>query len=274
MIKKGTKAYRITNDTKETQDRRYVTVDQNDRNFYKGMWPRTMKGKAGSSGKDQTIYESTYRLKEDLISPSAAKRQKWAAELTNKPEVQREIARTMMKSDMIQANQANASTVESWMKNWEKSKDKDYLDALERTTKQVASELKQRSEIDKAKLFLGTMGNSDRIKTIYGEKIIKENYNMVIDDHGADFAGNKQRVNSPIIILKANSSLEKIKDKPLSDFSSMKAMRKYQRDIKTISGSMSEKNFVPNVIKEGYGTNNYYRNPTFNYIYDKNNNMY
>ena len=84
VIKKGTKAYRVTANPNETQDRRYVTVDQNDRRFYKGMWPSTMRGTVGSAGKNQDIYESTYTLKENLVSPSAAKRQKWASELIEK----------------------------------------------------------------------------------------------------------------------------------------------------------------------------------------------
>ena len=117
------------------------------------------------------------------------------------------------------------------------------------------------------------MGTSDKIKTMYGEKIVKENYNMSIDDHGADFAGNAQRVNAPIIVYKANQALSKLKDKKISDISSRNNLNRYDYDIRTIPGFMSEKYFVPNVVKEGYGTKNYYSNPTMNWIFDENNEL-
>ena len=272
VIKKGTKAYRITSNTNENQDRRYMTVDQNDRNFYKSMWPKTMKGAAGSANKNQQIYESTYRLKEDLISPSAAKRQKWDAELTDNSEVQREIARTSLKIMLAKANHVSANAMEQSMLYWETKKDKDYIAALDRETKSIKAMLSESDESGKAAIFLGSMGGSDRIKSIYGEKILKENYNMVIDDHGADFAGNKQRVNAPIIVLKANDTVEKIKDKPVSDYTSKRSDKKYLRDISTIPGKFSEENYVPNVLKKHYGSKNYNHNKTFEYIYDRDGN--
>lgn len=271
IIKKGTKAYRITKDTNENSERRYMTVDQNDRNFYKAMWPGVMKGEAGTAGKKEKIYESTYRLKKDLISPSAAKRQKWAAELTDQSEVQMEIARALVKSRLSKSKNMSLKDTEQMMTYFELKNDPFYKAYMNRTTKEVKTELSMMDEAGKATMFLGSMGLSDHNKAIYGEKIVNENYNMVIDDHGTDFPGNKQRVNSPIIVLKANETIEKIKDKPLRDFDDARAARKYRKDISSIPGSFSEKNYVPNVIKKYYGTNNYNHNPTFDYIYDSNN---
>lgn len=274
IIKKGTKAYRITADNKETSDRRYVTIDQNDRNFYKTMWPDVMRNQIGSADKGRKVYESTYRLKNDLISPSAAKRQKWSAELMDSPEVQREIVKARMKRRMAQANKVSANTMEQWMEGWEAKKDKNYLKEVKNGTDALKESLKSYSELEKAGLFLSAMGESDRIKSIYGEKIVKEHYNAVIDDHGADFAGNKRRVNAPVIVLKANYTLKKIKDKPLRDYDSINSGRKYIRDISTIPGDVAEKNYVPNVIKKRYGTRNYYDNPmNEKWIYDSNNRL-
>lgn len=273
VIKKGTKAYRVTTDPNETQDRRYVTVDQNDRRFYKGMWPSTMRGSIGSAGKKQDIYESTYTLKEDLVSPSAAKRQKWASELIEKKEVQEEIARSRIKRRIMTRYNASAEDAELAVKAWETTKDANYLKALESEKTLLSEYIAQKSDLKRATIFFSNMGTSDRIKTIYGEKIVKENYNMSIDDHGADFVGNSQRVNAPIIVFKANESLSKLKDKKISDISSKKNLTKYSYDMAKIPGSMSEKYFVPNVVKEGYGSKNYYSNPTMRWIFDENNNL-
>ena len=271
LIPKGTKAYRITANKNETSDRRYVTVDQNDRNFYKAMWPSTMKTSIGTVGKKQKIYESTYRTKEDLISPSAAKRQKWASELTKNPEVQKEMVKARLKTHISNTKGIDTSKAEAIIRNAEQSKDKGYIKVLNRETKNLQKMLSSADESGKAALFLSSMGNSDRIKSIYGEKVLKEHYNMVIDDHGADFAGNSNRVNSPIIVLKSNEALEKIKDKRVGNFASQAAATKYTRDTMYIPGGLAEKNYVPNVLKKYYGTKNYYHNPTDSYIYDGNN---
>ena len=57
------------------------------------------------------------------------------------------------------------------------------------------------------------MGGSDVIKAKFAERVIKEGYNMIIDDHGTDFAGNGQRVNAPLIVLNANNLLKQIGSK-------------------------------------------------------------
>ena len=272
VIKKGTKAYRITLNPNETQDRRYLTVDQNDRRFYKGMWPTTMRGSVGSADKKQKIYESTYILKENLVSPSAAKRQKWASELIGKKEVQEEIARTQIKRRVASTYKVSAARAELFVKAWETYKDENYLKALESERKELSDYIAKKSELQRATIFFSNMGASDKIKTIYGEKIVKENYNMSIDDHGADFAGNAQRVNAPIIVYKSNEALSKLKDKKISDISSSINISIYSDAMKQIPGFMSKKYFVPNVVKEGYGTKNYYSNPTMNWIFDENNN--
>lgn len=271
VIKKGTKAYRISANKSDTGNNRYITVDQNDRNFYKGLWPSTLKGKGGFVSKDAPIYEQTYKLKEDMISPSAAKRQKIAAELATNDEAITEIANTKILNQFSKSMGWSAQYTKDVMKHWAQN-DENYKKYYKQEVENLKRELNNRDETGKAVLFLSSYGNSDRLKSMYGERLIKENYNMVIDDFGADFAGNKMRVNAPIITLKADETLKQIGSKKLSDYDSRSAINKYNSDISTIPGSMSEKFFVPNVVKTYYGTNNYYNNPTRGYIYDRNNN--
>lgn len=270
VIKKGTKAYRISANKTDTNDRRYVTVDQNDRNFYKGMWPSTMKGAAGIVGKDAKIYEHKYKTTEDLISPSAKKREKIASDLLNDDEVIKEIVNARLIASYRRSQNWSVGYTKQVINYWENN-DPDFIkyqkDTIERTRQDVVT----RSERDRAVMLLQSMGNSDKIKMKFGEAVVKEGYNMVIDDHGADFAGNRQRVNAPIIVLQANKALEQIGSTPVSKLTSTNAMSKYANDVDTIPGFVSEKYFVPNVIKGYYGTKNYYNNNTYDYIYDSNN---
>lgn len=160
VIKKGTKAYRVTVNPNETQDRRYLTVDQNDRRFYKGMWPSTMRNSAGSAGKKQKIYESTYILKEDLVSPSATKRQKWASELIENKEVQKEIARNVIKRDVESSFRVTSADAEKCLRRWEISKDKGYLEALELERKNFLDTIsKKKTNYKKQQYFLVRWAN-------------------------------------------------------------------------------------------------------------------
>lgn len=270
IIKKGTKAYRISSNEKDSGDMRYITVDQNDRNFYKGIWPSTMKTKGGFVNKDATIYEQKYKLKEDLLSPSAAKRQKIAAELTSKKEVVEEITNTKILNNLERRNGWSAQYTKDVMNHW-KNNDENFKKYYKNEVENMKKELASRDEAGKATLFLSSIGNSDKLKIMYGERFVKDGYNMLIDDFGADFAGNSMRVNAPIITLKAEQVLDHLGSKKVSDLASDNSYRKYSNDIASIPGFMSEKNYVPNVVKSYYGTNNYYNNPTRNYIYDRNN---
>lgn len=270
IIKKGTKAYRISANKSDTGDNRYITVDQNDRNFYKGIWPNVLKGNGGFIKKDDPVYEQKYKIQKDMISPSAAKRQKIAAELAVTDEAINEITKTKILNNFSRKMGWSSQYTKDVMKHWEQN-DENYKKYYKQELENMKKELNNRDEKGKAVLFLSSYGNSDRLKSMYGERIIKENYNMVIDDFGADFAGNKRRVNAPIVALKVDETLKQIGSKKLSAYDSISAINKYNSDISTIPGSISEKFFVPNVVKSYYGTNNYYNNPTNSYIYDRNN---
>lgn len=273
VLKKGSTAYRLSTSKTENTNQRYVTVDQNDRNFYKGTWGNAMRGSAGSMKKGDTLYEHKYKTTEDLISPSAAKRQRYASEMFDDPEILRELGRNLIRRrstqmiDPTTGKNANWDTAKKWVDHWEAIKDKNYLNALDRETVDLKNDFDNKSELERATYVLSNMGGSDLIKVKFGEKVIKEGYNMVIDDHGADFAGNGQRVNAPLIVLKANAMLDQIGSKKISDYSEREALYKYSSDINSIPGKMSKQYFVPNVVKKGYNEDNYYSNPTFSYIY-------
>ena len=280
VVKAGTKAYRISKNKSEAKGSQYtyLTIDQNDRNFYKAKWPRTMKGAAGTASKDSKIYEQTYKTTKDLVSPSAKKRQKIAADLTKDKKVVDELSAAVT-ADMIRsktgctANEAKALFSMSMNdKNFQTKYPKfssSAKDSYKTNRKMLSDRINSSDELGKAALFLGCMGTSDYIKCRYGEAIIKAGYNMAIDDHGADFAGNSQRVNAPVIVYNPDRVLNQIGNKKVSSFSSMMAEQKYANDISGIPGKMSESNFVPNVIKTNYGSRNYYSNPTTQYIFDR-----
>ena len=265
LIKKGTKAYRISVNKTDTNDLRYLTVDENDRNFYKGIWPRAMKNEAGTASKKTKIYEQKYKTTEDLISPSATKRRKIAAAMADTDEVQREITTAILVNRFSKQFGWNISQTKEVVNRWMQN-DPNFQKFYKAEIDILKERFKKDNEGRKASMVLGCLGTSDRLKTLYGEQIVKAGYNMVIDDHGADFAGNKQRVNAPIIVLAANKSLEQIGSKKVSDFQSSQALAKYDRDISTIPGKMSEKYFVPNTLKTYYGKKSYYDNPTYDYI--------
>lgn len=267
IIKKGTKAYRISTTDKENSDMRYLTVDENDRNFYKGIWPTTIKTKIDPGKQGSDIYEQKYKLKEDLISPSAKKRQDIAKGLSERKDIQEEIVLQKMKKTFSAAG-VSSKEINDLFTNWEKVKDPDYMTSKKNNIKQLKEELKNRDDLGKASLVLMSMGGSDYIKKEFGKAVVERNYNMVIDDHGADFGGRMQRVNAPIIVLKSNEVLEQIGSKKVSEYQSLAAMMKYQDDIAGIPGSKSYKEFVPNVLKEEFGLDNYYKTDRRDYPFD------
>lgn len=258
IVKKGTKAYRVSVNKTDTDDRRYLTVDENDRNFYKGMWPSAIKGKAGIAGKDTTVYEQKYRLNEDLISPSAAKRQKMAADLASSDRGKDEIALAYAVTNLSDSCNITVSKAKTLIKGWAEKGDKAFAKNLKDLRKDISKDIDDGDEKTKAMIFFNAMGSSDTVKSMYCESFVKQHYNMVIDDHGADFVGKNKKVNAPIIVLKANKSLEQIGSKPISDYQSNFAINKYFHDISTISGTSAEKNYVPNVVKEAKGKDRYY----------------
>lgn len=281
LVKAGTKAYRISKNKKETSGSQYtyLTIDQNDRNFYKGMWPNQMKSTVGSADNKSKIYEQTYKVEKDLISPSAKKRQKIAADLTKDNKVVDEISATVT-VNMIQSKCECTTKEAKSAFRAAMSGDKAFLnaypnmskgikDSYEYNRKMISNQIDSSDELGKAALFFGCTGTSDYLKRRYGESVVKAGYNMSIDDHGADFAGNSQKVNAPVIVYDPDKVLKQIRNKKVSQFSSIWSTADYITDVSRIPGKMAESNFVPNVIKTNYGSRNYYDNPTTEFIFDR-----
>ena len=291
IIKKGTKAYRVTDDNDMIDNIKSFTVDENDRNFYKAHWFKKMdkfnNGDYDNNFPENKKHELTYEIKEDLISPSAAKRQKWASELMDDKEVIKEFfyiesvlgyalpdEDTDMDSGMDGIRELmNSPTFRKDFEDFEVSKKggKEIF-TVDRLNERV-NRIKSMNEETRANLFFSHMAVSDKLKKIYGEKVVKEHYNMSIDDIGADFYGKNNRVNAPIIVYDVNKAMKKIGDKDITEIDEKNSYKKYIKSMKSIPGSMSEKLFVPNVAKKFYGTRNYYDiNERNKHIYDINNN--
>lgn len=249
IIKKGTKAYRISKDQSESSDLRYLTVDENDRNFYKATWGKTLKDNVGGNYKNDTkMYEQTYILKEDLISPSAAKRQKMASDLMNNNEIIKEVAFVGLVNRYTSDGSIKASEAKQMITDGLNKKNKNFTKLYNDEIKNLKKTMENASEEKRAMYFLNSLGPSDKLKYVFGEKVVKEGYNMVIDDHGANF-GHWNPVNSPIISLKTNKALEMIGSKPVSSISSEIAKEKYRSSTENINVRLQNKYYVPNVIK-------------------------
>ena len=269
VLKKGSKAYRIS--TKKTepsgQQYRYVTSDENDRNYYKSTWGKTMR-ELGTSSRGNTTYEQTYKTKEDLISPSAKKREQIFAELSNDKQIRESIAesRTIRTvEDYYGILNTDAKKIVGTFKNADEKTISRY--PLAKTIKQtyetyrklVDETLDKASPRDKADYVVSEMGQSDYIKARYGKAVVDAGYNASIDDHGASFKGLGSRVNAPLIVYNADKTLEQIRSKPVSDIQQSIAGAKYRWDMSNIPGWVSQYEFVPNIIKENRGLDNYYK---------------
>lgn len=286
IIKKGQKAYRITtNKGKENSPHGlYVTIDKNDRNFYKGTWPRAMRKETGTAGKKDKVYEKTYKLKEDLISPSASKRQKIYADMLKSKMVQDEIARGRVCSVLTQRLKMDSKQTRGIVdycldhKRTKEEKEnpfvKSVIEANNTYKKLLSKDIKKRSELGRAVLVAESMGSSDKIKTEYGKRVVKAGFNASIDDHGADYPGKGQRVNAPMIVYNMDKSLTDSGSKSVGRLRETGAMLKYTFDISTIPGKWSKKNYVPNLIKRGTGEKNYYNNSTYDYHWKNDEEIY
>ena len=167
-----------------------------------------MRTSAGTASKNTQLYEHKYKTMKDLVSPSAAKRQQYASELFDDETVVREIARNRIRNKVCRAYKVSYSKAKDYVAYWESANNPDYMESLNEYITSVKKQYSKASELDRATSVLSNMGGSDVIKAKFAERVIKEGYNMIIDDHGTDFAGNGQRVNAPLIVLNANNLLK------------------------------------------------------------------
>lgn len=264
VVKKGTKVYRITNKEQESSDQkyRYFTVDENDRNFYKSIWPETMK-ELGAYGRNDKVYELEYETKEHLISPSAAKREKIFTQLS----MDKKVRESMAERDTVRAlgsyygvnNDAAKKLYATFSKPTKEIK-KQYpatckmvANTYDNYKKTLDDSLAKADDRTKADYISSAMGSSDYLKMRYGKEILKAGYNATIDDHGAIFIGSYARVNAPIIVYDKKSVdrlVSQVAKKPVSAFSSSIAREKYRWDIRSIPNWVSDEQYVPNVIKD------------------------
>lgn len=289
VIKKGTRMWRLTKDKNDQTDRKYLTVDPDDRNFYKSTWGSSLRALGGIVNSDK-MYENTYKNKKDLKSPSFNKRVQYLSDLTNDDIVRREIARHITTKDWLKNNPHNNykdlrkivdyATVYNEddyraLREQHSDKAKKNLDAMRKyykdAKKDVENNFKKQTDVQKASIILSSLGSSDKIKIAYGKKIIENGYNMVIDDHGADFIGTipysengkikyvKERVNAPILVYNSNELLKRIGSKKVSELSERSATLNYISSQEHISDEEAYKYHVPNIKKEAFDISKYYK---------------
>ena len=259
LIPKGVKAYRISKDkTESNSSYRYMTVDPNDRNFYKSMWGNTMKKDIGSVSKKDKIYEQTYKTTSDLISPSATKRSKIANNLMKRKDIQEEVAASRTVKDTVEATgwtSAQAKTAFSLARRHDtKHMSKENVDNINKRYKENLKNVKKElgTGFDDVSFF-SSMGSSDYLKAEYGKAVVKKGYNMSIDDYGANFPGKNQRVNAPIIVYDVDKYVRQIGSKRVSDYSASLAGESYAYDMAYIPKRVSDEYLLPNLFKDKLG---------------------
>lgn len=254
IIKKGSSAYRVTANKREVGDTRYLTVDNNDRYFYRGMWPLMLRGKTGAVSKSTPLYENKYKTTEVLRSPSAKKREEIATAMAKSKKVAKELAKQHMINLQIINQGLTYKEAEKAVEKAEKDRDPKYLAEYDQTYKNYTMKALKRIP---ALYVLDNTGKNQKIRNEYLKRVKKAGYNAVIDDHGANFAYEHQRVNAPIISLDSEKSLRPIRSKKITLRNSMYAYEVHQRNVESLSKKMIDKRYVPNVLKTGYGLENY-----------------
>ena len=254
IIKKGSSAYRVSANKREVGDTRYLTVDNNDRYFYRGMWPTMLKGKTGAISKSAPLYENKYKTTEALRSPSAKKREEIATAMAKSKKVAKELAKQRLINLLVLDQGLTNKEAEKAVEKAEKDKDPKYLADYDQIYKNYTTKALKRIP---ALYVLGNTGTNQKIRNEYLKRVKKAGYNAVVDDHGADFAYKHQRVNAPIISLDSEKSLRPIRSKKITLRNSMYAYDVHQRNVEALSKKMIDKRYVPNVIKTGYGLENY-----------------
>lgn len=254
IIKKGSSAYRVSANKREVGDTRYLTVDNNDRYFYRGMWPTMLKGKTGAVSKSAPLYENKYKTMEVLRSPSAKKREEIATAMAKSKKVAKELTKQRMINLLVRDQGFTNKEAEKAVEKAEKDKDPKYLADYDQIYKNYTTKALKRIP---ALYVIGNTGQNQKIRNEYLKRVKKAGYNAVVDDHGADFAYKHQRVNAPIISLDSEKSLRPIRSKKITLRNSMYAYENHQRNVESLSKKMIDKRYVPNVIKTGYGLENY-----------------
>ena len=263
-IKKGTKVYRISAEQNDIGGLKYINYKQRDRDIYKMFWPDELRG----NNKDKEIYENTYKITQDLKSPSAEKRLEIAQKISNDDDV-----------IDIMAKRATALTIPFRDKNGNKVADSMQLrndqrkvldDALDgKYGDQVKNNMtkyvndwsdrfkKERKEdpIAFAQELITTIGSSDEIKKRFISETKKAGYNCMIDDYGKDMPTKHMKMDSPVIVFDSEEVFKPYKSKKVSQISQDLA---YNRVVnRNYSESVNPKkyyiNSTPGVITD-YGS--------------------
>lgn len=271
QIKKGTKMYRISANKNDTGGMRYVTVDQNDRDFYKGTWGYSMRGAVGSAESGKKLYEHTYKATKTLKLPSAEKRQKMAYDISKTDDFFNARTKMVITRKLKELNNVSMKEARKIYSDMETADPKAFKDIFKDYKDNQIKYFDSYTKEHRAMAVLASMGESDEIRKMFVDKVKENGYNATIDDHGADFGGKARKINAPIIVLDGEDITQK-KSKEISTKDEAKAFRKYDKNMLGtlgVSGKAAKKYFVPNVIKDYFNEDNYYNSKSIvGYDYD------
>lgn len=271
QIKKGTKMYRISANKNDTGGMRYVTVDQNDRNFYKGTWGQAMRTAAGTAEKGKNLYEHVYKATKDLKLPSAEKRQKMAYDISNTEEFKKEYSKMQLVRQIKKSYKMSVKQAKQYYDDSLSEDPEGFGKIIKEYDDYYGNEIKVSSKEKRAMMVLASMGESDNVRKMVVDKVRDAGYNALIDDHGTDFGGYKQKVNAPLIVID-DADIEQKKSKEVSVKDERKALRKYLNSMDEtwgVSGKAAKKYYVPNVVKDYFNEDNYYNTKSkYDYVYD------
>lgn len=271
----GTKLYRITPHSKEKSNYRYVTVDENDRNYYKSEWSKTVRsgeiGK-GKSNKPNEVYENEYEVKTKLKMPSAKKRQEIAYRIGKSDKYKELDARLSLEEWVEDANQSQNMTskqAREYVDKMQKKNPEQYSKYINDLKAQLSNAYSNQPPEWLASRVLSNTGGSDEIRSMFLDEVKKAGYNATVDDYGAAFKGSKNRVNTPLILIDPDSTTSQTKSTKISVEDAEAAGKQYVNDIMSISSSKSKKYFVPNVMKDYNNEDNYHSDRTYAKNYAK-----
>ena len=266
ILKRGATAYRVTSNSDDKTNNKYVTIDQNDRNFYKSHWAKALQQFSG-----KTTYENTYTTQNDLISPSAKKRFEILQEISKNYDINKSYAIAQTAADArsyayyLSGLNAKESAVAA--KALLSNNPDGNLKKLSQTNKNIKSfysDIKSKNAEKTLKDFINmakqyrkedvandpsklcyAMFSDETLKNKFFDKVKEKGYTCVIDDVAKFF--DKKSV-APLIIFDSNETLSRIKSSPLGQTEYNKAYYNWSQTTNnklTTTTSTFIKNSIP-----------------------------
>ena len=252
-IKKGTKVYRISAEQNDIGGLKYINYKQRDRDIYKMFWPDELRG----DNKDKEIYENTYKITQDLKSPSAEKRLEIAQKISNDDEVLSIMANRNV-AGRIKLKDKNGNVLPDTLENRKNQFEElnkalngiygpELQSIMKKLVDQKIDSYKNERKEDPTALaqkLITNIGSNEEIKQKFISETKKAGYNCMIDDYGKDMPTKHMKMDSPVIVFDSEEVFKPYKSKKVSQISqSMAANRVINRNY---SESINPKKYYIN----------------------------